>query len=32
MLIENRQAMSEYYIQVKKVYFYAAVGLLEGTY
>ena len=31
MLNENRQAMSEYYIQVKKVYFYAAVGLLEGT-
>ena len=31
LLNENRQAMSEYYIQVKKVYFYAAVGLLEGT-
>ena len=31
LLNENRQAMSEYYIQVRKVYFYAAVGLLEGT-
>jgi hypothetical protein len=28
---ENRQAITQYYIQVRKVYFYAAVGLLEGT-
>jgi hypothetical protein len=28
---QNRQAIIEYYIQVRKIYFYAAVGLLEGT-
>ena len=28
---QNRQAIIEYYIHVRKIYFYAAVGLLEGT-
>jgi hypothetical protein len=31
LINENQQATMEYYIQVKKIYFYAAVALLEGT-
>ena len=31
LINENRRSIMEYYTQVRKIYFYAAVGLLEGT-